>query len=69
MAKKQNTSTIRAGLDESHKFDALRRYYERKNYEETGEARRMSHAEVLRLLLSEPHVRALWESGGNLSRL
>lgn len=69
MTKSTTTSTIRAGLDEQHKFEALRRYYEKKNYDETGEARRFTHVEVLRQLLNEPEIRAKWEDIDKKRRL
>lgn len=65
MPQKTTSSTIRASLEEQHKFEALRRYYEKRNYDETGVARRFTHREVLALLLEEPGVKEKWQQSGH----
>lgn len=64
----KKTTTVRSEIAEMHKFEDLRRYYERKHYDETGEARRFSHADVMRSLLNEPEIRTKWEEGGRHRR-
>ena len=59
----ERTYTIRVSKDQHTDYESIRRQVEREHYEETGEARRFHHWEVMARIYQVPAVKDLIEKG------